>query len=121
MEQRVKRAHVPVWKRGLLVAALLLCAGPFATIASTHSAYASTSSHHPHHVRPHGKEKKVNILNIYLACDAGNSGNGGKATGKSKGANGGNGGACVISVPHRIILASDHSVQPNTPPNAPHK
>ncbi|BCL79955.1 hypothetical protein ccbrp13_24200 [Ktedonobacteria bacterium brp13] len=107
MEQRVKRAHVPVWKRGLLIVALLLCAGPFATSASTHPAYASAIRYRHYQIRLHHKNEEY-ILNIYIACQAGKNGKKGEATGHSKGAKGGKGGQCNIHIPHTILLSIEH-------------
>jgi hypothetical protein len=108
MDRRATSAHMPFWKRGLLITTLLLCVGPLATIASSHAAYASATIYRHYQVKVH-KKNEVDILNIFVACQPGENGKKGEATGKSHGAKGGKGGTCNIDIPHKILLKVEHN------------
>jgi hypothetical protein len=71
-----KRLGLPLWKRLILVTALLLSGESLVAIGSSHPAHANGV--------------------IYIVCRAGDGGHGGVASHINDGARGGNGGDCVI-------------------------
>lgn len=77
MKRRTNAGGSSLWKRGLLMAIMLLCAGPFVTIPC----FARTP--HIHNV-------------LYATCVAGDGGDGGIANNESTGGGGGEGGDCVF-------------------------
>jgi hypothetical protein len=81
MDQRATSAHMPFWKRGLLITTLLLCTGPFAAVPC----FASPSGHGHFH------------FTNAATCVAGDGGDGGVAINRSTGGGGGAGGDCVFA------------------------
>jgi hypothetical protein len=77
--------RLPLWKRLLLVTALLLSGETLVTTASSQAAHANSVTHtHANGV-------------TYIMCRAGDGGHGGVATFTTDGGRGGNGGDCLIN------------------------
>ena len=68
--------RLPLWKRLMLVAALLLTGESLVAIGSSQAAHASSVT--------------------YIVCNAGDGGDGGVANRTTDGGRGGNGGDCII-------------------------
>ena len=73
-----KHVRLPLWKRLMLITALLLSGESLAAVVSSQAAHASTIT--------------------YIVCNAGDGGPGGVSSHSTDGGRGGNGGDCLISI-----------------------
>jgi hypothetical protein len=107
-----KFVQLALWKRMILVTAMLLPGGSLAMLVPSQSVYAHSTKPSMHHHTGHkGSSTRTENIKLLIVCKTGNGGKGGSATRKSDGANGGSGGNCIINVPIKVFLTIQHNAR----------